>query len=221
MKKVLFVSPHPDDEVLGCAGTILKHKKEKCKIYWLIVTTIKNSKNWPISKINLRDKEILKVKNYFKFDKILNLNIETTKVDSLLNSEFTNILEKKIDLIKPNIIYLPFIADAHVDHKLTTSTFNTCIKSFRFPYIKKVYMYETLSETTHNYLDERNFKPNVFNDISEFIDKKIKAMEIYKSELGKHPFPRSIEAIKSLAILRGLQSNTKFAEAFELVLEIK
>ena len=64
-----------------------------------------------------------------------------------------------------------------------------------------------------------NFKPNTFVDISNFIKTKNKILSIYKSEIGRHPFPRNVEAVRSLAILRGIQSGYNFAEGFHLVFQ--
>ena len=90
---------------------------------------------------------------------------------------------------------------------------------FRAPSIKKVLMYETISETDFNFLSLDKFNPNTFVDISNFIKTKNKILSIYKSEIGRHPFPRSVEAVRSLAILRGIQSGYNFAEGFHLVFQ--
>ena len=124
-----------------------------------------------------------------------------------------------MEKIKPEIIYIPYINDVHTDHQITAKVIQACIKWFRIPSIKKVLMYETISETDFNFLSLDNFKPNTFVDISNFIKEKNKILNIYKSEIGKHPFPRNIEAIRSLAILRGIQSGYKFAESFQLVFQ--
>ena len=80
-------------------------------------------------------------------------------------------------------------------------------------------MYETISETNFNFIDKNNFQPNVFIDISKFINKKINIMKIYKSEINSHPFPRNEKAIRSLSIIRGSQSGYLAAESFHLVFE--
>ena len=82
-------------------------------------------------------------------------------------------------------------------------------------------MYETLSETEFNFVENRTFRPNVFINISQYLDDKIKMMKNYESEIGEFPFPRSEKAIRSLAALRGSQSGFEAAEAFELVYERK
>lgn len=217
MKKILIVSPHPDDEVLGCGGTILKHKKNKDKIYWIICTSINNSKNFSNSQKNIRSREIQKIINFFRFDYVYDLEYSTKEINQIdenkIIQDFTSIIKQ----IKPTTIYLPYINDAHSDHRIITTSFNACIKPFRYPFLEKIMMYETLSETNLNFLLKRKFLANVYNDISPFIKKKIKAINIFKSEISKHPFPRSEDSIKSLAILRGSEANFKYAEAFELV----
>ncbi len=220
MKKILIVSPHPDDEILGCGGTILKFNKKNYDIYWLVVTSISKKDGWQSNQVKIRNIEKKQVKKLFNFKKLINLNFPTRKIDQL---NLLDLIEKFSDVIKsisPNLIYLPFISDPHSDHRIITEAFQACVKPFRFQSIEKVMMYETLSETNLNFFNSRKFNPNIFEDISPLINKKIKMLDIYKSEFSKHPFPRSKESVKSLAILRGSQCYAKYAEAFELVYEI-
>ena len=80
-------------------------------------------------------------------------------------------------------------------------------------------MYETSSETDFNFICSRDFRPNVFVEISPYLDEKIETMKIYQGEMGEFPFPRSEKTLRSLAALRGSQSGFEAAEAFELVYE--
>ena len=80
-------------------------------------------------------------------------------------------------------------------------------------------MYETPSETEFNFANQKVFNPNVFINISDFLQKKIETMKIYKSEINNFPFPRSVKVIEALAAIRGSQSGYNAAEAFELVFE--
>ena len=120
-------------------------------------------------------------------------------------------------LIKPEVIYIPYINDVHTDHKIVSKAATSAAKWFRSSSIKQVNMYETLSETNFNFIEKKVFQPNLFIDISKFLEKKIKICNCYKTEFGKHPFPRSKESIKALAILRGSQSGYKAAESFKVV----
>ncbi|WP_440681199.1 PIG-L deacetylase family protein [Candidatus Pelagibacter sp. HIMB1623] len=216
--KILVVAVHPDDETLGCGGTLLKHKANNDKIHWLICTNInKNHKYY-----KKRQKEINKVSKLFNFESVHNLQLETTKIDKYNISEIIEKISKVINKIKPNIIYLPFKEDVHTDHKKIFEASYSCTKSFRYPFIKKIYMMETLSETEFAPSTKKDsFIPNTFVDINKYIEKKIQIMKVFKSEIGKHPFPRSVRSIKALASFRGSTSGCKFAESFILLKEIK
>jgi LmbE family N-acetylglucosaminyl deacetylase len=126
-----------------------------------------------------------------------------------------------IDRIKPDTIYLPFKGDVHSDHKYIFDAAYSCTKSFRYPFIKKIYMMEILSETEFSVsVKEDSFVPNVFVDISDYMDSKIEIMKIYKSEMGEHPFPRSERNIRALANFRGATCGSEYAESFVLLKEI-
>ena len=114
---------------------------------------------------------------------------------------------------------MPFAYDVHTDHQLIARALQSTLKWFRHSHIRKVMMYETLSETELNFIDKRAFSPNVFLDISKYLDDKIDIFKIYSSEIGEFPFPRSEKSLLSLAALRGSQSGFDGAEAFELVYE--
>lgn len=214
---VLVIAVHPDDETLGCGGTLLKHKFNGDKINWAICTTIDKSHKY----YNIREDEIKKVTNSYKFDAVYNLRLKTMQVDEYTMSELVTKLSDIINKVKPNILYLPFKGDVHSDHRKIFEATYSCTKSFRYPFIKKIYMIETLSETEFApSTKEDSFIPNVFVDISDFMDKKLEIMKVFKSEIAKHPFPRSERNLKALATLRGATAGCEYAESFLLLKEI-
>jgi N-acetylglucosamine malate deacetylase 1 len=222
MNKVAVIAPHPDDETLGCGGTLLKHKSNNDEIHWIIATNMQTSEGYDDIVIKERNDEIQKVGTLFGFDSISKLNLPTTKVDEHGMSELVAKISSVINKIKPNIIYLPFKSDVHSDHKYIFEASYSCTKSFRYPFIEKIYMMETLSETEFSLsTKEDSFVPNVFVDISKYMDKKIEAIKIYENEIHDHPFPRSEKNIKALATYRGAIANCEYAESFMLVKEIK
>lgn len=216
--KILVVAVHPDDETLGCGGTLLKHKANGDKIHWLICTTLNKNNSY----YKKREKELSKVSKLYNFNSTHQLQFETTKVDQYSMSDLIKNISRVINKIKPNIIYLPFKEDIHTDHKKLFEASYSCTKSFRYSFIKKIYMMETLSETDFApSFKENSFTPNTFVDISRYINKKIKIMKVYKSEIKNHPFPRSEKNIRALATFRGSTSGCTFAESFILLKEIK
>ena len=212
---VLVISPHPDDETLGCGGALMYHKKKGDNIYWLNITNIFHSKGWPKVKVEKRKKEISKVKELYGFTNFFNLKYATTELDTVPISKIINDISEIYNTIKPEIIFAPHNSDVHTDHKIVFKALSSTFKWFRHPYIKSVLLYETLSETDFNFLN--SFTPNTFINISDFLDKKIQIMSIYKSEIKEFPFPRSEKSIQALAALRGSQSGFDSAEAFQLI----
>lgn len=222
MNKVLIIAVHPDDETLGCAGTLLKHKKNGDEIHWLLATHIKESEGFKKEVVDQRNAEIKEVESLYDFDSTHTLNLSTMRVDEYSMSDLIGKISKVINEIKPNVIYLPFKSDVHSDHRVIFDAAYSCTKSFRYPFIKKIYMLETLSETDFALsTKEDSFIPNVFIDISDFMDKKLEIMRVYNSEIGQHPFPRSERNLKALATLRGASAGCEYAESFMLLKEIK
>ena len=215
--KVLVVAVHPDDETLGCGGTLLKHKESTDEIHWLICTTIDKSHSY----YEKRAKEIKEVSDAYKFDSVHNLRLKTMRVDEYSMSELIVKISKIINEVQPNIIYLPFKGDVHSDHRAIFEASYSCTKSFRYPFVKKIYMIETLSETEFApSTKEDSFIPNTFVDISKHMNKKIDIMKIFESEIENHPFPRSERNLEALATLRGATSGVEYAESFVLLKEI-
>jgi N-acetylglucosamine malate deacetylase 1 len=217
MNKVLIIAVHPDDETLGCGGTMLKHKANGDEIHWLICTDIDKNNDY----YDTRQDEIKKVSNLYSFDTVNNLKLKTMQVDEYSMSELIGKISKVINDVKPNIIYLPFKGDVHSDHRKIFEAAYSCTKSFRYPFIKKIYMIETLSETEFApSTKEDSFIPNIFVNISEYMDKKIEIMKVFESEIAEHPFPRSERNLKALATLRGATAGCEYAESFMLLKEI-
>ena len=215
MNKVLFIAPHPDDETLSCAGTILRHRRDGDEIHWLIMTTISESAGYTAERVISREKEIAKVSKAYSFDEVHRMKYIATTLDTIPRVTLIDEISKIIHRIKPQIIYLPYRGDIHSDHQVVFDTVASCTKSFRYPSIRRVRVYETLSETEFGIrTDDMGFRPNLWIDISDFIDKKIEIMRLYKNEINEHPFPRSERNMRSLATLRGATVSCEAAEAF-------
>jgi LmbE family N-acetylglucosaminyl deacetylase len=220
-KSILIIAPHPDDETLGCGGTLLRHVAEGDKVYWLIGTTIKEENGFSSDRVNSRQSEIKKVCEMYEFAGYKQLDFNTTELDQIPKNIIVNEISEYVNEVKPHTMYLPYRNDVHSDHAQIFDASVACTKSFRYPFVKKVCVYETLSETEFGLrTDDHGFKPNMWVDISKYLDRKIEIMKVFESELGEHPFPRSIESIMALAMLRGSTSGCKSSEAFIILREI-
>lgn len=217
--KVLVVAPHPDDEVLGVGGTILNYKSKGASVAWLIATELKEDYGWSKDKILEREAEINEISRYFDFDEVHQLGLPTTKLDALPLGDVVQKVSDVVNSFRPDVIFVPHIGDVHTDHKVIHTAVLSCTKWFRYPFIKRVLAYETISETEFGLDAGHSFMPNYFVDISQFLELKIKAMEIYSSEISSFPFPRSRVAIEALARYRGSSSGFWAAEAFLLLRE--
>lgn len=215
--KSLFVTPHPDDETLGCGGTILHRKNSGDEIGWLLITDITTDNGWSKNRVEERKSEINNVSKKYNFDKVYNLKKPSTKIDSLPLSELISEISYVFNDFQPNEIFLPHWNDIHSDHRVVFEASIAASKSFRTPFIKKILSYETLSETEFSYVSQDKFNPTYYVDITKYFEEKLEIMKIYKSEIANFPFPRSYESIRSLARIRGSRCGCDFAEAFQLI----
>lgn len=221
MKNVMVISPHPDDETLGAGGSILKLKNMGNEIFWLNVTDVKpGGGEWDDAFITKRKEQIRKVREFYAFQDFINLQFPPAQLDDSMQGELINAIGRAFDEIKPECIILPDYNDAHSDHKHVFDACYSCSKIFRRGYIKRILTMEILSETNFGKPYD-GFKPNLYIDITDYFKGKMEVMNIYDTELGEHPFPRSIEAIKAQAVLRGTEAGTFYAEAFRVIKELE
>jgi LmbE family N-acetylglucosaminyl deacetylase len=217
--KTLVVAPHPDDEVLGVGGPLLRRKEEGRSTAWLIMTDISTEGGWSPKQVLKRKDEILQVAELFGFERVFELGFASTQLDQIPMSDLVSAVSGVFEDYSPSEIFVPHSSDIHSDHRITFDTVASSVKWFRCPSIKRVLAYETLSETEFGLDPSKTFQPNVFIKIEGHLELKLRAMNIYSSEVQRFPFPRSKEAITALAILRGASSGFKEAEAFELLRE--
>ena len=217
MKKLLVISPHPDDEVLGAGGILLKAKKNGYKTKVLTIST-----NFPEpitkEKLNISLKESNKAHKILKVDKSVYFNIPTLTLSKQSVPVLTSKISKEISNFKPDVVIIPF-PDRHQDHKIV---FDLCMTVTRpkgdAKNIKIVACMEIPSATYYSAPSiEPNFYPNWNIDISNLIKLKANALTKYKSTLSKSEDARSSKSIYSLASFRGSQVNFKYAESFYIV----
>jgi len=223
MNNILVFAPHPDDEVLGCGGVMAKYAANGDNVYVCVATCghppIYNDdemrqNGWPHSLYPEITKahSLLGVKETFYLD-CPAADMESVKRFSL-NGKLIDIIQK----IKPDVVYMPHFGDMQKDHTLLSEAIMVAVRPKYAHKVRAVYSYETLSETEWNIPHVTNcFIPNVYEEISKFLDKKLEAMACFQSQLGEFPDPRSLKAVESLANLRGSTMKAAAAEAFMMI----
>ena len=218
--RILVIAPHPDDEVLGCGGTILKHSKKGDEVFLCVVTKT-YTPDWSEEDTKVRKKEVEASNKILGIKKTYFLDYPTVKLDTVPQKELNDAISKIVKNVKPDIALIPFIGDLNRDHRIVSESSLVALRpSVNFS-VKKIWSYETISETEWALPVKKNmFRPNVYIDISDTLKTKLKAMLAYKSELRDHHHPRSLETLSVLAEKRGSEVCLKFAEAFMSVRDI-
>lgn len=220
-ERVMVVAVHPDDETLGCGGTLLRLKEMGKKTAWLIVTNTNNNPLYSDSFISTRNAEVEKVKEIYAFDETYWLPFWASKLEEVAKIDVVKAIDNAVKEFRPDTIFLPFPWDIHKEHQVAFEAALACTKVFRNPFVKRVVLMETPSETDFAPAYVVNsFTPNLFVDISSQLEAKLDTMRVFESEVQPHPFPRSIESLKALAIMRGGQAGCAAAESFMIIKEI-
>ena len=220
MKKVLVIASHPDDEILGCGGTLIKHKKNKDLVSSIIlgegITSRSDKRDVKKAKIKLYELRLQakKANKILGINKLIFGNFPDNRFDTVPLLEIIKFLENEIKIIRPDIVYTHYYNDLNIDHRIT---FNAAVTALR-PVSNNtdIYCFETLSSTEFS-PGKKKFNPSVFVDITNEIDKKLLSLKEYKTEIKKYPFIRSDKNIKTLASYRGYAANFKYCEAFECI----
>jgi len=219
---VLVIAVHPDDETLGCGGTLLKHKEQGDCLCWLIITKTDESQGFKADFITQRQQEIQQVQQAYGFQETIHLNFPTAQLDTIPMQKLVQEITAVVQRCQPSVIYLPFKSDVHSDHRRVFEAASVCSKTFRFPFVRRMLMMETISETEFSPpFSENAFCPNYYVDITNHLERKKEIMNLYHGETAPAPFPRSIENITALAVYRGSACGCRYAEAFVLLKHIE
>lgn len=215
--KVLVFAPHNDDEVLGVGGTVAKHIEDGYEVIVCEVTSGQDQKRLE----NIKS-EALAAHKVLGVTETIFLDLPVVGLADIPTKELNQAFFDVVKEVKPNIAYIPHKGDMHIDHTMVAEAAMVALRPNNNPQLKAIYAYETLSETEWNIPSADNlFVPNVWSDITGTIDKKLKSMECYQSQLFDFPHPRSLKAIKALSMLRGSTICVEHAESFMLVRSIK
>jgi len=223
----LIIAAHPDDEVLGCGGTIARLTNEMQNVYVAVlgegITSRYGQRDEADGRAletlrasSRRASELLGVKELFLFD------LPDNRFDTVPLLDIVKMIESLIDKVKPFTVFTHHGGDLNIDHSIIHRATLTATRPMAGQTVKQLYAYEVPSSTEWAFGQlDTGFQPQVFIDIGVTLEKKIEAMEIYESETRRFPHPRSPEALMAVAKRWGAASGVEAAEAFELIREMK
>lgn len=220
-KTILVVAAHPDDEILGCGATIARFIKEGCEAHTLILgegITSRDEKrdaNKRKTEIEALKKQVYKANKAIGVKDIVFGNLPDNRFDSIPLLDIVKIVERFLYEKKPDIIFTHFQNDLNIDHGITYRAVITATRPVRGQSVKEIYSFEVASSTEWNY--PLSFSPDVFFDVSDTINLKLKALQEYKGEMKNPPHPRSIKGVQLQAKAWGIKTGMPYTEAFKTI----
>ena len=221
-KVVLCVVAHPDDEVLGIGGTLVRHAMAGGKVVVIILSEGEAEKLEGTLNCSTRRQCALNAAEAMGTHEVVFHDLPDQRLDSLPLIDIIKPIEVAIQRFTPSIIYTHHGGDANTDHQVIfKATYAACRPmSSNGAGIERLLTFETPSSTDQApQIGEFIFRPNTFVDITEAWQKKVDALRCYPTEIIGGLHPRSFEYIESLARMRGGYAGVKLAEAFALVRE--
>ena len=218
---ILVIAAHPDDEILGCAGTLAKASKNH-DIHILImgegITSRFDKKEAHKDKIEKLHLDVLNASKMLGVNEPSILNLPDNKFDTVPFLEIVKLVEKSIRQHRPKVIFTHSAGDLNIDHSIVHRAALTATRPMSDCFVKEIYAFEIPSSTEWSFNQfVSSFNPNYYVDITDTLEIKLKVCEIYETEIRPYPHPRSIEAVKALAHFRGSTAGLKAAEAYKVI----
>jgi len=226
-EKVLVIAAHPDDEVLGCGGTIARLTQEGHDVYIAILgegITSRYEKREEADQVLVKELqgrcrkaiELLGAKDLFLYD------LPDNRFDTVPLLDVIKIVEELIERLRPQVVYTHHGGDLNIDHVIVHRAVLTATRPMRDQPVQEIYAFEIPSSTEWSFQQfEPSFRPNVFVDISRTINIKAKALSCYDTEVRAFPHPRSPEAICAISRRWGTVVGREAVEAFEMIRSIR
>ena len=217
--RVAVMSAHPDDETIGVGGTLARHVAFGDQIHVCIVTK-GYTPDWPEEALQLVHEQTIAALETLGIRNVSFLQFPTVKLNAVPGKELNDRIADFINDINPQVVYAPFPGDLNIDHGIVARSTAIAVRPVAGTRRSLLY-FETLSSTEWGRMFmQSSFMPNLYVDISSTIEQKLRAASCYDLEIKEFPHPRSLEGIRVLSRLRGMEAGLGAAEAFSLALHI-
>ena len=216
-KRVLVVAPHPDDETIGAGGLIAKYAHNQNEV---TILTVAGHRPPVYSEAVYAQtlKEAKEAHCILGVAKSVFFDFPATTLGQVAAHELNERIYSVFEEVEPQIVLCPY-PDRHVDHRIIFESTMVAARPVKAgAAVEILAAYETLSETHWNAPHiEPTFTPNWVVNITDFVEKKFKALACYESQIPPFPGPRSLEAAKALAMFRGTQAGFAYGEGFHVI----
>jgi LmbE family N-acetylglucosaminyl deacetylase len=219
-RRVAVVAPHPDDEILGCGGTMARAVQAGAEVH-VVVVTRGQSPQFDEALVEQIRAETLRAHAMLGVTRTWFLDFPAAALDQVKRADLNQALSAVLTKIEPDLLFVPFVGDIHMDHQIVFNAALVYARPRATGAPACVLAYETLSET--NWLAPGitpGFLPNVYIDITNTLTDKIKAFQEFATQVKSAPDERSIEVIRALGVLRGATVHRSAAEAFVLIRQV-
>jgi LmbE family N-acetylglucosaminyl deacetylase len=214
------VAPHPDDEVLGCGGTIALLADRGLEVHVAVVTQ-GQPPHYARDQVEQVRREAQAAHALLGVTHTHWLDLPAAALDTLPHAELNGALAKVMADVSPMTVLLPFAGDIHLDHRLVFQSAMVAMRPRAASYPRRILAYETVSETNWSTPSlSMAFVPNVTVDITATLPRKLAAFACYTSQQALFPNERSSPALEALAAMRGATVHRTAGEAFLLVREV-
>ncbi|CAN5232699.1 PIG-L family deacetylase [soil metagenome] len=222
-RKILVIAAHPDDEILGCGGTMAAHAQGGDEVHVVImaegVTSRAPQRDTAVDKEQLDSlaQTARKANQMLGVASVTLHSLPDNRMDSLDRLDVIKLVEAEIARVNPEVVYTHHAGDLNIDHRIVQESVLTACRPKPGHAVRSVLFFEVASSTEWMPASAGVvFAPNWFVDVSSTLELKLKALECYASEMCAWPHPRSIKAVEHLARWRGASVGTEAAEAFML-----
>ncbi len=220
---ILVVAAHPDDEILGCGGSVHKWVQSGAEVHALIMAeglTAREERREDVSvqRLNALREDARRAAKLIGYQSISFERFPDNRMDSVDLLDVIHVVSQYMDRIRPAVVLTHHHSDLNVDHRVCFQAALTACRPLPECSARTLLTFETPSATEWNFPYYKNtFSPNVFVDISEAVETKIAAMSCYKTESRTAPHPRSASSLYAIARRWGSVVSCDYAEAFELI----